>query len=455
MNRIFFVAFLLITGTMSAGLSIKNDKDRSIFEDAVVLSSQMLSKNAKDKAANALLKFASWMDKTDSRVKEMKAKAVFGDPISALSGSASRDLLVRKLINRSEELRGETSKRMLYIVVGKMVDPSNAKITALHEELKAGRFDLTLSKLIEDSASPERVDLAEEKRLEEERQRKIEADNQALKEEYGKVSEEDVNLILDNSKFKAFSYSESSILDAINRITHKLYWRGIQMKITGKRISYTKAEEATNGAVFYYGPLFQPNVEEYAIENKTIRQVLDHISANIGVMWRIGDGYIEFYDDLAPDAATPEDGFAASDIQALLKGNLKDLLKYRGQELEMNGLITGIGRGMVSNDRYFSLDGGLTRIEFKKDQVNERMFKRLEKSVEDWRLSGGRKAMLDKIRDARENGEELDRRTMNNANAFIRFRGVVHGIDRGRLLFKEVKFIRIEETGEYLIKNNN
>ena len=323
MNRIVLLVFLLISGTLSAGLSIKNDKDRSIFEDAVVLSSQMLSKNAKDKAANALLKFASWLDKSDSRVKEMKAKAVFGDPISSLSGSASRDLFVRKIINRSEELRGETSKRMLYIVIGKMVDPSNAKITALHEELKAGRFDLTLSKLIEDSASPERVDLAEEKRLEEERQRKIEADNRALKEEYDKISEEDVNLILDNSKFKAFSYSEASILDAINRITHKLYWRGIQMKITGKRISYTATEEATNGAIFYRGPLYQPNVEEYAIENKTIRQVLDHISANIGVMWRIGDGYIEFYDDMASDAATPEDGFAASEMQALIKGSLK------------------------------------------------------------------------------------------------------------------------------------
>ena len=452
MNRVFLLISLALLSSATAGLSIKNEKDRSIFEDAVILSSQMLAKSSKDKTANALLKFAAWMDKSDSRVKEMKAKAVFGDPISALSGSASRDLFVRKIVNRSEELRDESSKRMLYIVVGYMVEPSNSKISGLYEELKVGRFDLTLLKLIEDSKNPEMVDLEEEKRKEEEMQREIEASNKALKEEYGKAPEEDVELILDNSKFKSFSYSESSLLDAINRLTHKLYWRGIQMKITGKRISYLEVKEATNGAKFYYGPLYQPNVEEYAVENKTIRQVLDHISANIGVLWRIGDGYIEFYDDLSPDAATPEDGFAAADMQALMKGDLKNLMKYRGQELEMNGLITGIGRGMDSRYRYFSLDGGLTRINFKKDDVDENMYKRLEKSVEKWKKSGGRAEMIKKMREARENGEEINRRTMNNSSAFIRFRAVVDGIDRARLVFKDVKFIRIEETGEYLIK---
>ena len=130
-------------------------------------------------------------------------------------------------------------------------------------------------------------------------------------------------------------------------------------------------------------------------------------------------------------------------------------MKYRGKELEMNGLITGIGRMMSSKERYFSVDGGLTRIEFKVDQVNERMFKRLETDIDKWKKDGGRKAMLEKIREARETGEEVNRRTVNNPEAFIRFRAVVHSIDRGRLLFRDVKFIRIEETGEYLIKNLN
>ena len=64
MSRVFLLISILLIGSVSAGLSIKNEKDRSIFEDAVTLSSQLLAKSSKDKAGNALLKFASWMDKS-------------------------------------------------------------------------------------------------------------------------------------------------------------------------------------------------------------------------------------------------------------------------------------------------------------------------------------------------------------------------------------------------------
>ena len=62
MKKVFLIVSMLLIGTASAGLSIKNEKDRSIFEDAVVLSSQILAKNSRDKAGNALLKFAAWME---------------------------------------------------------------------------------------------------------------------------------------------------------------------------------------------------------------------------------------------------------------------------------------------------------------------------------------------------------------------------------------------------------
>ena len=45
MYRIVPIIFMLLFENGFAGLSIKNDKDRSIFEDSVVLSSQILAKN--------------------------------------------------------------------------------------------------------------------------------------------------------------------------------------------------------------------------------------------------------------------------------------------------------------------------------------------------------------------------------------------------------------------------
>ena len=113
MYRVFPLIFMLLLQSSYAGLSIQNDKDRSIFEDTVVLSSQILAKDPKDKYGNALLKFVIWMHNSDSRVKELQEKVVFGEHFTALKGNISRELLVRKIATRSEELREEVSKRML------------------------------------------------------------------------------------------------------------------------------------------------------------------------------------------------------------------------------------------------------------------------------------------------------------------------------------------------------
>jgi hypothetical protein len=454
MSRLILLITFMVASTASAVLSIKDTSDRAIFEDAVVLSSQMLSKNTKDKAGNDLLKFAGWMDSTDARIKEMKAKAVFGEKINALSSAGvSKESLLKKMMARQEELRGESSKRMLYIVIAYQVDPQDKGMADLYEELKASRFDLGINKLISSSKKPERVDLEVEKQKEAEEAAAMEKENDALSKNYreSEASEDDIEKILDNVKFKNFAYSESTILDAINRVTHKLYWYGIQMKVTGNRLSYTEVRTSTNGAQYYYGPLLPPNFDEFAVENKTIRQVLDHMSTSLGILWRVEDGLIVIYDGEVPDPEMPEGGFVAADMQKLIKGSLKDLLKYRDKVIEMKGLITGIGKQDYRTD-YLAIDGGLTRIYVNKADVDAGVYKRLDTSIDKWKKDGGKAALTKKLNEMKKTGEEINYQKVGNASAYIHFRAKVTGVDRGRLVFKAVEFIRIEESGEYLIK---
>ncbi|MCM8531821.1 MAG: hypothetical protein NE330_11720 [Lentisphaeraceae bacterium] len=454
MKRYFFTLLLLASLSAFAELSIKNEKDRVLLEDSVILSSKLLAADSKSIGGNALLKFASWLDGTDKRVKTMKAKAIFGDKIEALAGAITEDLFIRKILNRQEELKSSTSTRMLFIVVGNTVAPTNSKMSALYSEFS--NYELNLDKLLKDAPKPEKVDLAAEKAQAEKEAVQIERDNKTLKQSYTTgASAEDIELIIDGTKFKAFNYSESTVLDAINRITHKLYWRGVQMKIQGNRISYASTTKATNGAVYYHGPLQVPNFEEYSVENKTVRQVLDHISTNIRVLWKVQDGMIVFYDDQVPSPEIPEGGLAANNMKVLMKGSLKELLKYRGKVIEMNGLVTGIGRHDYKTD-FLSLDGGSVRVYVKKEDMNEKVYKRLDTSVDNWKKEGGGKsALLKKMREMKEAGEDIDRRTVGNAAAFVQFKAKVDGIDRGRLVFKEITYIKIEESGEYLIKNMN
>ena len=158
--------------------------------------------------------------------------------------------------------------------------------------------------------------------------------------------------------------------------------------------------------------------------------------------------------DETSDPEIPEGGLASNMMKDLMKGSLKELLKYRGKTIEMNGLITGIGRHDYKTD-FLALDGGSVRIYINKSDVDEKMYRRLNTSIDDWKKEGGNAALIKKLRQMKLDGEEIDRRTVGNATAFVQFKAKVDGIDRGRLVFKEVKYIKIEESGEYLIKNMN
>jgi hypothetical protein len=455
MKKILVSLIMLCSFLVNAELSVQNEKDRLIFAESRILASQLLVKSAKDKLGNDLLKFSSWMNAKDQALKAMKLKLVFQDKITVFEGTASKSALAGKLIERQADFVEEISKRLLYISIAYQLDPVKAK--SLKEEFS--KFDMTFSKLLKNSTSPKLVDLeveaAEMKRQEEENK---------LLDSSDKSSESEMDLILDGVKLESFSYSESSAVYAINTLTHNLFWRGCQMTITGKRLHYVKTTTSTAGALFYISPMPLPVKETYTLKKQTIRQILEHMSVNLKILWSAHDAGVTFYDSKDKslidtsegDGENPievtEDGIVSKDLQKVMRGmKLSDLQKYRGKVLEMNGQITGFGRGF-GNEYYISIDGGLTRLNFNTGLADSKILKRLKVRVDKWKADGGLKAMREKERELEKNAEDIDRASLSDPKLFVNFKALCYSVDRGRLIFKNPEAIFIKATGEYLIK---
>ena len=161
------------------------------------------------------------------------------------------------------------------------------------------------------------------------------------------LSASEIDKMLDLIKFKMFSYSEATVLNAINTLTHKMYWRGVQFTLSGKRISYTDTKVAANGALFYYGPLYQPEKEDFNLKDKTIREILEHMLMQVDLTYEVKNGEVALSDSEVPEISDiPEEGLAANDLQRVMKDfKIKDIQKYRGKVFKMNGIVTGLGRG--------------------------------------------------------------------------------------------------------------
>jgi hypothetical protein len=435
-------------------LEIKNSADRDIFKEVYSLASIMLSKNIKDPKGKALIKFAAWLDGKNTGVQEIREKSLFGGKVTP-HGTASAAKLSDILMTRQKEIK-ELSARLLYIVVAAAIDPANKQAALEFRTMKNRSYDLNFSKLLKDAKKPELADLAELAKKTEARDKEIDKENAAHDAQYDdrkKLPAAEIEKLLDLLKFKNFSYSEASILDAINRLTHKLYWRGVQVTISGNRVSYTETKRAVNGALYYSGPLYQPKTEEFILSNKTLREILMHFGANIELVYGIKDGEIAIFDGEESEFSDiPEDGFVAKDLRDSLKGyDLKTMNKYRGKVFKMNGVITGIGRGFDSRDGFFALDGGLIRVNFKTAALDKKVYKRLDKAYEAWKKDGGLKAYHQKLREAKKSGEELEGSAITIPTLYIKFKAKCIGMDRDRLIFDNPEYILVESSGEYIM----
>jgi len=473
-----------------SGLSHENGQDREIFEEGLLVAAKLLSKNSESKGGAALVKFLMWMDSSNKTAKEMNVQLVFSEPITAKAGGSEKKL-AEKILSRSDQLKSELSKRLLYIYVATQLDSSNAKGKQLLSEMNDMAYDLNFKNLLKKADKLKMVDLskiaaqkAEDKRLNEAAEKE---QKKAYKDD-NKVSKADIEKLLDSVKFKAFTYSESSILNAVNLLTHKLYWRGVQFTIKGKRISVSSETTTSNGAVYYHGPLWQPQLQVqyirektrtssnsknknnqnnktesqgtmelvpsngYILKNKTIREILAHMQRSMSLDYTVEDGEVVIHDGKLGDFHdAPENGFDAGGLLAALKSrDIKTTKKYRGKVVPMNGIITGYGTH--NHDTIFiSMDGGFVRLHISKSKLDAKIYNRIEKRVKAWKSNGGLKAYRERLREIKDNDEDVMKEDIVSPDVFLSFEATCKGMDRDRLIFEDPVFAFIEETSESLI----
>lgn len=455
MFRLLLFTAIFSASTVFAGLSIENERDRVIQEKSYILAADLLSKNIKDKVGSDLIKFCAWLNSEHEGVKAIRAKLVFGDPVSSV-GKGDGTHLAKLLMYRQKDF-DEQSKRILYTVIANKVDPDNVDATTQLKEFKDQGRDISLSKAIKESEKPKLVDLTEVAKAQQEKDMKIEEENKQLStESAGNIvaTADSIEKMLDLIKFKTFSYSEASLLDAINRLTHKMYWRGVQFTLTGRRISIVGTQKAHNGAIYYVGPLYQPRTEEFTVKNKTLRDILDHIGKNMDLDYKVRDGEVALMDtELSEISEAGEDGVDANELQKIMKEyRIKDIQKYRGKSFKMNGIVTGLGRGMDSRVIYLALDGGLIQVYCKKIDLEQDVYKRLDTAVETWKKDGGLKKYRELLKKAKDTGEEIERKDRTNPKLFITFKATCKGMEKGRLIFEMPEYIYVEGPEEYLLR---
>ena len=458
MFRLILLLTFSIATALSAGLSVENEKDRKIFEESYKVATELLSKNGKDKAGNELIKFAAWLNPESPEVKAIRANLVFGEAITS-SGPGDAGLLARMLMARQKEF-DSMSKRALYTLVANSVDPGNVDATVQLKEFKDQGHELSLKKVMDESEKPKLVDLeaiaqqkkAEAMKIEQENKQLEQISNNSASQNVMKAAE--IEKMLDLMKFKMFSYSEATVLDAVNRLTHKMFWRGVQFTIAGKRISYTETKVAPNGAMFYFGPLYQPEKEEFNLKDKTIREILEHMGMNVDLIFKVSDGIVALSDSEVPEFSDiPEEGLAANDLQRVMKDfRIADLQKYRGKVFKMNGIVTGLGRGMDSRVVYFAMDGGLIQLYASRESLEQDVYKRMDHEIEVWKKNGGVKKYRDAVNEAKKTGAEIDRKVIANPKLYVTFKAKCKGMDKGRLIFEDPEFIYIDGTEEFLLK---
>lgn len=271
--------------------------------------------------------------------------------------------------------------------------------------------------------------------------------------ELSKPKKDGVEKLLSLVKFKKFNYSDVSVIDAINQLTNKLYWRGVQVTISGKRQSSFEAKKATNGAIYYVTTMQAPLYYDYFLENVTAQQVIDHISYNSDLVYEVKEGEVSFTDRVLSEMGDePEDGYTTSGIQKLLKERkLKEMKKYIGKAFKVSGILTGIGRGTNSKTTILGLDGGLTRIEVLNSKLDPMMYKRMQKKITEWKRNSGPKKLNEAQVQASRDFVELNLREVGN-ELFVVFEATCAGIDKDRLVFKDPSYIFVESEQKFLQK---
>ncbi|MCM8539202.1 MAG: hypothetical protein NE328_02935 [Lentisphaeraceae bacterium] len=454
MIRLLIFMTLMSSTSLFAEMSVENERDRLIHEKSYVLAAEILSKDIRSKAGSDLVKFCAWLNPEHEGIKAIRTKLVFGDPVTAV-GKGDSTQLAKLLMFRLKDFDAQ-SKRILYTVIAASVDPQNVDASAQMKEFKDQGADISLAKALKESEKPKLVDLAEVAKAQKKQDMKVAEENSQLSTESASkmsVSADAIEKMLDLIKFKTFTYSEATFLDAVNRLTHKMYWRGVQFTLTGRRISIIGVQKAHNGALYYSGPLY-PQADYFTIKDKSLRDILDHMGKNMDLDYKVRDGEVAFMDaELSEISEIGEEGIDANDLMKTMKDfNLKDIKKYRGKSFRMNGIVSGLGRGMDSRTVFLALDGGFIQLYCQRADLEQDVYKRLDFAVDAWKKDGGLKKYKDAVKKAKETGEEIIRKDVADPKLYITFKATCKGMDKGRLVFDEPEYIYVEGPEEYLLR---
>ena len=181
---------------------------------------------------------------------------------------------------------------------------------------------------------------------------------------------------------------------------------------------------------------------------------MDHIGKNMDLNYRVLDGEVAFSDtELSEISEVGEDGIDANDLMRTMKDfKIKDIQKYRGKSFKMNGIVTGLGRGMDSRTVFLALDGGLIQVYCQRADLEQDVYKRLDVAIDAWKKDGGLQKYREAVKDAKDAGEEIDRKEIANPKLYITFKATCKGMDKGRLIFDKTEYIYVEGPEEYLMR---
>lgn len=290
-------------------------------------------------------------------------------------------------------------------------------------------------------------------------QKNKKADKELSDEDHETASPKFIRLVMQDTYFNRFSYSDTTVLDALNQITYRLQRHGISLKINSKNISYLKKETAQNGATFYFGPLLPPTgSHQYNFNNQIpLIEIIADICKRFDLKYHLKDGIITFVDSPAPFIlGMPKNGFYVSTVYNDAKANETSLKRYLKANLKYQGYISAIGR-ISKNKIFLSINGSNSRLLLDRKNLDNDVYKALKKIISQYkkRSTKDKREGRKKRREAKKTGEKEENISAGfDPKSYIIFNATCQGLDRGRLIFNDATNISLTGINKELIDDS-
>ena len=451
MKKIFFGALfsLFLLTQLSAQTIIENPKDQKLFTSNIQ-GFLYLIHNEKPTEAAKLLQFAEYLNSESLEIGNMK-KALKGEGPLKLDDTFLVKKYINRLLDRAEDIAqasdGSIEKELLLYNVVLFLDPENNDAKGEFTISKESGVETDFDTLLKAAEKPVTTSIQETTEME---NQQVE-DREISKKRYKAARSSKIRKILKEVTVERFEYSDVTVVDAVNQLTHLLYPYGIQVLIKGNNISYFDTVTASNGAIYFKGPLLPPpgdHTYKYAAKTPII-EIIEHICINFNLKYKIRSGKISFVD---AKRKTKTEVPKRSQTWAVRKEAKDRFLKfkktYEGKTLEFEGYITGVQRN--SSKYYFSLDGGTSRLYIKRKYLHPDDYSYLKATAAKLRSNKASKENTEKKAKERERkrGGVLNPtiEAEKHRGIRIRFTARCTGLSRDRMTYTKPEIIIIQNV---------